>query len=394
MISKRVSFSVLAVMLAGPAATTHAQQATVSDVLTFLVTNQSVSTGSVDRDRAAAQATSDTISRALLANLATLPITTSSGAFVYRLNSDLGTVERSTRSFGPFFVERALTAGAHQAAVGLTVQHMRFTSLDGHDLRDGSLVTTANQFADEAVPFDVDQLTLNIDASVATLYANIGVANRLDVGLAVPMVALRLNGSRVNTYRGRTFTQATASATATGLADIVVRSKYTLFNEEGAGLAAAVDVRLPTGRREDLLGAGSTSVRFSGIGSLERGWISSHLNAGVSLGGLARELSYGGAVAFAATDHVTVTSELVGRLIDSPGGIVPVSAATPNLIGVNTIRLLPDSSNLSIITFVPGLKWNLTETWVLAGSVAIPLTNGGLTSPFTPFVGLDYAFGR
>jgi hypothetical protein len=375
----------------GPA---RAQQATVSDVLTFLVTNDSVKTGSPERDRAAAQATSDTISRALLANLATLPISTSSGAFVYRLNSDLGTVERGTRSFGPFFIERALTVGAHQASVGVTVQHMRFTSLDGHDLRDGSLITTANQFVDEAAPFDVDQLTLNIDASVATLYANVGVTNRLDVGIAVPAVDLRLSGTRVDTYRGSTFTQAKASATATGLADLVLRSKYTLFDQDGEGIAAAVDVRLPTGKREDLLGAGSTSVRISGIGSLERGWMSSHVNAGVSVGGLAREVSYGGAVAVAASDHLTLTGELVGRLIDSPGGIVPVAAATPNLICVDTIRLVPDSSRLSIITIVPGAKWNLSSTWVLAASVAVPLTNGGLTAPFTPFVGLDYAFGR
>jgi hypothetical protein len=99
-------------------------------------------------------------------------------------------------------------------------------------------------------------------------------------------------------------------------------------------------------------------------------------------------------VAVAASDHLTLTGELVGRLIDSPGGIVPVAAATPNLIGVDTIRLVPDSSRLSIITIVPGAKWNLSSTWVLAASVAVPLTNGGLTAPFTPFVGLDYAFGR
>jgi len=37
--------------------------------------------------------------------------------------------------------------------------------------RSGSLLTTANQFTDESTPFDVDQLTLNIDASIATLYA-------------------------------------------------------------------------------------------------------------------------------------------------------------------------------------------------------------------------------
>src|SRR3982751_4260225 len=104
----------------------HAQ--TLGDVLGFLVTNQSVQTGSVERDRDAAQATSDTISRALLANLATLPVPSSSGAFVYQLNPELGTVERATSNFGPFFVERALTAGQHEASFGLTFQQMRFSS--------------------------------------------------------------------------------------------------------------------------------------------------------------------------------------------------------------------------------------------------------------------------
>jgi hypothetical protein len=370
----------------------HAQ--TVSDVLTFLVTSQSVATGSIDRDREAAIGTSDTISRALLANLATLPVSASSGAFVYRLNPALGTVERATQSFGPFFIERALTAGRHQASFGMTYQHLHFTSLDGRNLRDGSLVTIANQFTDEAVPFDVDQLSLNIDASVATLYGNVGLTDQVEVGFAAPFIALLLDGSRVNTYRGRTFTQATASARATGLADLVVRTKYTVFDEDAKGLAVAADVRLPTGRREDLLGSGSMSVKFSGIGSIEQGPMAAHANAGVSVGGLTNELFYGGAVTYAASGRVSVIGELLGRWLASPGHIVPVSAPHPRLSGVQTVRLTPDGSSLHLLTLVPGFKWNLTDTWVLAGNVSVALTSGGLTSRFTPFIGLDYALGR
>jgi len=353
-----------------------------------------VSTGSVERDQAAAAATSVTISRALEANLATLPVTSSSGAFVYRLNPELGTVERATQSFGPFFTERALSAGKHQASFGLTLQQLHFTSLDGRNLRDGSLVTTANQFTDEAAPFDVDRLTLNIDASVATLYANVGVTDRLDVSVVAPFVALTLDGTRVNTYRGRTFTQASASARAVGLADLVVRTKYTLFTEDAAGIAAMVDLRLPTGRQEDLLGAGSASVKFSAIGSLEEGRMSAHINTGISFGGLAREFTYGGALALAASGRLSVVGELLGRWIDSPGNIVPVTAPNPLLSGVDTIRLMPDASGLHVLTVVPGVKWNLTETWVLAANVTIPLTTGGLTAPLTPFIGLDYSLGR
>ena len=46
----------------------------------------------------------------------------------------------------------------------------------------------------------------------------------LEIGFAAPFVSLYLDGSRVNTYRGRTFTQATATAHATGFADLVVRT--------------------------------------------------------------------------------------------------------------------------------------------------------------------------
>jgi len=381
----------IAVSITGaPAA--HAQ--TLGDVLAFLVTNQSVQTGSVERDRAAAQATSDTISRALLANLATLPVASTSGAFVYRLNPELGTVERPTQTFGPFFLERALTAGRGHASFGVTYQRFQFSSLDGRNLRDGSLVTTANQFTDETTPFDVDRLTLNIDASVATFYGTVGVTNRMEVGFAAPYISLNIDGSRVNTYRGRTFTQASGSGHAVGLADMLVRTKYTLYDNEQAAVAAAVDVRLPTGREEDLLGAGSASVKFTAIGSMEAGRVSAHANVGLTRGGLAGELSYGAGAALATSSRLSLVGELLGRYIDSSGHLLSTIAPHPLLNGVDTIRLTGDTSGLRMLTAVPGFKWNLSATWVLAGSVTIPLTTAGLTAPITPFLGLDYAIGR
>jgi hypothetical protein len=374
------------------ASTASAQ--TMSDALTFLLTNESVSTGDFARDRSAADATSATISRLLLANLATLPVASSSSGFVYRLNPELGTVERASQTFGPFFVERALTAGRGQASFGITYQHLQFASLDGRNLRDGSLVTTANQFVDEASPFDEDRLTLDITARVATLYGNVGITDRLDVGVAVPMVDLAMDGSRVNTYRGRTFTQATASARAIGLADIVARTKYTVYDEDGSALAAAVDVRLPTGRQEDLLGTGTTSVKLGAIGSLEHGRTATHVNAGVTLGGLAREIDYGAAFGFAASARATISGEVLGRWIDGAGQIVAVTSPHPTLQQVETARLTSDNAPLNAVTVVPGVKWNLSSTWVLSANVAVPLTTGGLTTRVTPFVGVDYAVGR
>jgi hypothetical protein len=390
---RTLSAAALALVFAHDAAAQNTNRS-VSEVLGFLVTNQSVSTGSVERDQAAAQAASDTVSRALLANLATLPVSSSSGAFAYRLNPELGTVERVTQTFPPFFVERALTVGRSTASLGFTYQSLRFSALDGRNLRDGSLVTTANQFVDEPAPFDVDHLMLDIDADVATFYGNIGIGNRAEIGFSLPMVSLRLNGSRVNTYRGRTFTQASASATALGLADAVVRTKYTVFQQGSGAVAAAVDARLPTGRQEDLLGAGSVAMRVSGIGSIEGSRASAHANFGYVFGGLAREVNYGGAVAAAASPRLTITGELVGRVIDTAGHLESIVAPHPTLADVETIRLGASTSKLHAITVAPGVKWNLTDTWVLVGNVSVPVTKGGLTTTVTPYVGIDYSLER
>jgi len=386
--------AVVALSIAATVLPWRADAQTVTDVLTFLMTNQSIATGNFARDRAATDATRDTISRALVANLATLPVSSSSGAFVYRLNTELGTVERASQTFGPFFVERALTVGKGQAAFGITFQHMRFNTLGGRSLSDGSLVTTANQFVDEKAPFDEDRLRLEIGADVATLYGTFGVGNRVEIGFAAPMVALTMSGERIDTYRGSPFSEASASATAIGLADIVARSKITLFNDGGAAVASAIDVRLPTGRTADLLGAGAASLKITGIGSLERGTVSTHANAGVSVGGLAREFDYGGALSVAASPHVSLTGELIGRWIDSPGGIVAVAAPHPTLAGVETIRLAADTSRLHMMSVIPGVKWNVADTWVVVANVSVPVTSAGLRPAVTPFIGIDYSIGR
>lgn len=376
-----------------PATPLLAQQH-VADTLSFLVVNRAVDTGSAQRDEAAALATSRTITTAVLANLATLPVSSTSASFSYRLNPALGTVERATSTFGPLFVDRATMAGAGTAGVGFTYQRLHFTALDGHNLRDGLLVTTANRFADEPTPFDIDQLTLALDADVLTAYASAGLGDRIEVGAAAPLVWLRLDGTRVNTYRGRPFTQASATADALGLADVLLRAKGSLYQDGMQALAAGVDVRLPTGRREDLLGSGRTSVRMSLIGSVDGASASAHAVAGITLGGLATAVDYGVAATAAVTPRVTFSAEATGRWLDTPGTIRSVVEPHPTLAGVETTRLLPGPSRLQTVTLTPGVKWNIAETWVLVAHVGVPLLRGGLRAPLLPFAGIEYSLGR
>ena len=389
-----VSVGAMACLGGPPAAAQTGSAPTMQEVLRFLVTNQGVQTADFEKDREAAEATRDTLTRTLGLSVAALPVATSASGFAYRLNPALGTVERASQTFGPFFIERALTVGGGRASLGFTLHYSSFRTLDGNNLRDGSFVTTANQFPDEPEPFDVETLTLDIRTRTATFFTNVGVSDRVDVGVAVPLVRLDIDGLRQNSYRGRNLLQARAQATTTGLADIAVRTKVRLTGDGPAGAAAGVEVRLPTGREEDLLGAGELALRFLGMGSYEFGASSLYGNVAVGTGGLGREFSYGGAVAVAATPRFTIVGEFVARRIAGIRRIGEVVAPHPLLRNVQTTRLMPIGDDRLSAVAVGGFKWNVGGTWLMHANVLLPLTETGLTATVAPTIALEYAFGR
>jgi hypothetical protein len=384
---------IVALLTFGSAPAT-AQDRSLSEVLSLLLTNRAVQTGDFDRDAAAAEATRDTVTRLLVAEVATQPPSLSSVAFVYRFNSGLGTVERTSASFGSFFTERSLTAGRGQSAIGVSVRTTGYQTLDGRDLRDGQFLTTANQFRDEPQPFDLETLTLDLKSRILTFTGTVGVTDRLDVSAAVPIVSLSMTGNRVNTYRGDRVQQASADASVSGLGDVAVRAKYGVVSGRAGGLAVAGELRLPTGSKDDLIGAGTAAFSALVIGSAERGPLGYHGNVSVSGGGLSNEVAYRGALCFNATERVTLVGELLGRRVGEAGRIIAVRAPHPTIFNVDTIRLVPENTSVSAAAAVLGAKWNVTGTWILAGHVMLPMTERGLRSGAVTLIGLDYAFGQ
>jgi hypothetical protein len=342
-----------------------------------------------------ARATRDTVSRALLLELATLPIGSSSPGFVYRLNSELGTQERATQTFGPFFSERSLTAGRRQVSFGLTLRHVGFTHLGGEDLRDGQFVISGNRFRDESQPFDVEELTLDLSARTTMGWINVGITDRLDVGAAVPFVSISLEGSRVNTYRGQVLEQATADARSTGVGDIAVRTKYRLLDRPGVGgLAAAGEIRLPTGDADKLLGTGDAAVAALVIGSFQHGRLGLDGNFGVMRGGAANELQYRGAASIAAAQKLTAVVELLGRRVSDFGRIVAAEAPHPSFANVNTIRLVGEPGAQHTAAILGGVKWNPAGTWLFSASLSRNVGDPRLRSGVVAQAGLDYAWTR
>jgi hypothetical protein len=388
------AIALLSVVVAvGAPRPTFAQQS-IGDVLSFLLTNRSIPTDDFSGDEEAAARTSETISSFLLVELATLPITSSAGGFSYRLDPGLGTMMRSSDSFGPFFAERSLTIGRRQSSFGLSFQSSTFDNIDGQDLRDGTLVSTASRLRTDPAPFDVETVSLHIRTDTMTIAGTYGVTDRLDLSGAVPLVRLQLSGQRVDTYRGQRLPQATGSGTTSGIGDLVLRAKYNLARRPRGGVAVGGELRLPTGDSENLLGAGEAAVKPRVIGSFENERVGLHGDVGYWVGGLARELDYGAALTVVAASRLTLVAELSGRRFGSFGRLAQTVEPHPRLVNVESIRLTSMAQTTDRLLSVVGFKWNVGRTWMVSANVRHPLTTSGLNAAWIPTLTLDYSFQR
>jgi len=389
---KRIVIPVLTLAVVGFATAASAQS--LHDALTFLLTNRSVPTDDFVRDEQSAAATSAAMASFVLIELGTLPISTSAGGFTYRLDRGLGVNVRASDSFGPFFTERALTAGARQTTLGFTYQQASFQRADGRALINGTLIATASRFHGDEEFFDVETLSLHLQTDTTTFVANTGVTDRLDVGVALPFVRVSLSGQRIDDYRGTQSVQATATGTTQGPGDLVLRAKYNVVRRIASGFAVGSDLRLPTGDAENLRGAGLTMWTPRAIASVERGPIGVHGNAGYTLGGVSRELDYGAAATVALSQRLTLAGELIGRRLASFGRLTDTVAPHPSLIDVETVRLSSATESTTRATAVAGAKWNPLSTWLVSANVIRPLTDAGLTAHWTFTVLVDHSFGR
>jgi len=345
-------------------------------------------------DPSAAAATTATVASLFEIELATLPISTSSGGFVYRLSPTLGTFERASNEFGPIFTERALRNSRGQASFGFTLQIARFGSLQGADLTNGTFPTNAERVTGAIDPFSVDTLKLNLESRTATTFVTYGVTDRLSVAAAVPIVTVRFSGQRMRTVGGQSALQSVQAGSASGLGDIVGNGRYLLLGTGNRGVSVGTDLHLPTGNQANLLGTEDVATRLIAIGSWEDGQLAVHLNSGVGFGGVSREAFWNVATTFAATDRVTVIGEFMGRRLSELSRVSDVYQPHPVLAGVETMRWLPTERGINMMFLVAGAKWNVARSCLLNTSVLIRTSDAGLRARVTPSVSFDYAFER
>jgi hypothetical protein len=374
----------------------------------------------------------------------------------------------TSTTFGPLFAERAVTIGRNKFNFGYTFQRSEFSTFEGQELDSGNLrfISQHNDCCPAAGPNSPQQTTdftpdferdllqstliANIKSNTTAFFANYGVTNRFDVGVAVPIVNVSIDatvfGEIIRTAtsanpithsfdgRGQTTKTVSNSGSATGLGDILLRAKYNLFRNDNTAFAAALDLRLPTGNEDDLLGTGATRTYFFAIASGEYGRFSPHVNfgytassgessadaadveaPGIQFGPPAAnvdtdpldltfpdEINYIVGVDFAAHPRVTVGFDLRGRtmrdvarftvLNQSYPDRAPGARPTAPYVAQNEFSLETDHSNLNQLLGVVGGKINLGGTFLLNVSLLFQMNDAGLKAKATPVIGFDYVF--
>ncbi|NBC18839.1 MAG: hypothetical protein GVY18_16165 [Bacteroidetes bacterium] len=228
------------------------------------------------------------ISNFIESSLASIPLTPPSLDAQYR-DGEIVTV---VTAFTPIFTESSATVGRGQFLVGSNVSYFNLSSIRGQDVEDLQFAFAQDNGGDlvtATMPF-------NLDATVFTLYGTYGITDRLDLGVALPVVRLGVeNVETTFAVQGSdsgcgydpggagpncngigspeisvplNLTSPDLAESETFLNTVAVRAKYRFPSSLTVGsLAAVVDMRLPVGRNEDsLIGAANFGTRLSLIG--------------------------------------------------------------------------------------------------------------------------------
>lgn len=379
------------------------------------------------------------INATILSQLSTIPLGSTSGGFAYTFDPSLGTFTRQAGTFGSLFGERALTIGRGRWNLGFNFQRATYDSLEGKKLRDGQIRVylvhqdTENNNVPGAPPapfFEGDlienRLFLTLNSSVFSAFVNYGVTDRLDVGVVVPTVTvlmdvrvlatiLRLTSElapTIHSFDGLGASEKTLQqeGRAQGLGDIVLRAKYRVLPREGGGLAAGLEVRLPTGDSRDLLGSGSTQTTLSLIGSMGSPRLSPHVNLGYTFTSgperdplearpnVTDEFRYTVGMDAALTDRLTLSVDVFGRTLRGQGRLVPVDRTFTYQTQATTFgsatfeEFTRRPGNLDLIVGAAGVRFNPRGNFLVSAYALVALNEAGLKDRITPVVAIDYVF--
>lgn len=369
------------------------------------------------------------LTNAISSNVSNIPISATSSGLTFRFEG--GVPVPTSTSPGPIFAERAQTLGRGRVLVGASVNVFNFKSLRGVSLdnirlnfahvnvdSDACDLAIGEDCAPQGIPtlendFIALNLDLNIDVITTLFVLTYGLTDRIDIGVAIPLVSTSLDGfsrAEIFPFGGPTaahffggsetspqlIAEARAQGSATGLGDIAARLKIGVSESQNARFSILADARFATGDEADLLGSGETSIRGLGVVSAQFASFSPHIN----LGYLYRsgELQNDAFLATVGFDHVlapwaTLAVDFVSELqvgsnkLTVPGDVLLEEPFLRPLELTTIPNRRDDILNGSI-----GFKFVTPAGLALIANSLWPLNNGGLRTNVSWTTGIEYNF--
>ena len=368
------------------------------------------------------------VSSQIGSQVSTFPVGSSAGGFTYAYDAALGTFTRSTQTFGPAFAERAPTIGKGKFSFGMNYVHAKYGTLDGKNLENGDIkINLLHQTLSPPsfVEGDVIQTSvgMKLSSDITAFLFNYGVTDRLDIGLAVPIVRVSMDltyhatildfathgvapATHVFANGGKT-QDFNTQGSASGVGDLLVRGKYSFPKTGAVGTAVGVDLHLPTGDDQNMLGSGTAQTEVFAILSGNAGnRVAPHLNIGYTFAGkgagivpVSNQFNYVGGLEVNVTPGVTIVGDFIGRRLDSTLRLSTVSSPHTFQQGptapVETTTLTSAGEGLGSLTSVlgtAGVKFNPWRNLLISAHVLFPMNDAGLRSKPAPVIGFDYAF--
>ncbi len=341
----------------------------------------------------------------------TAPLGSPSGGLVYSFDEAVGGAIRRSGTFGPHFLERALTTGRGTTSFGVNVFHATYDTISGHDLDDLRIST----FRGAAPLLESATLNLRLRSQTAAIFGSVGVTDDFDVAVTVPVVRVDMDMTLVQ-EEGIFTAILPGHGSSTGLGDVALMGKWRFWksDDERSGLAALVTLRAPTGNEDQLRGispwrtqVGATAsaalgsrVSVHASGSYE--WWDKSVALTNTVPGtqttetwfLSDQMLYGAAVEFEVHQTLTLSLEGMTRRVRNAGrlGTVAFDVSGPN---VDQLELLQaTSADLHKIVVVPAVKWNLGGNTLLSFGVRMAQGDTGLRDKFTPLLGFNWTLSR
>lgn len=366
--------------------------------------------------------------QAIVSQLSTFPVGSSSGSFSYTFDPSLGTYSRSTTSFGPSFAQRPFTLGRGRWNTGANYQHATYRSFEGRRLDTGAIEFFLPHLEETGAFFEGDAirtaLSMRLSTDTFTFFVNYGITDRLDVGVSVPIINVDLDATvdatilRLATLDTgpaagiHSFPGGANSATfsdrgsATGIGDVLLRSKYFFLHHTRGQMAVSLDLRTPTGDENNLLGTGATQAKLLLIGSTTADRFSPHFNIGYTFSGnsssplinVTDEFNYAAGLEFTPSPRLTVAVDLAGRQLRGSGRLVQQAkvfnwTTQAGVTGSSTFTEFgPEAGSLNLTLGAVGFKFNPAANLLVSANMLFPLTDAGIRSRPVPVIGFDYTF--